>query len=210
MSGGGGNGSDAGEVAVTAAGAVTTSGDHATGILAQSIGGGGGSSGSSIAVSAAFDGVSLALAVGGSGGEAGSADEVNVESSGDIQTSGDEADGIVAQSIGGGGGNAGYVFSASGLSDASISVSLGADGGAGGDGGEIDVFTYGGISTQGSNSIAILAQSIGGGGGKSSATGALDAMSDTSIAVAVGASGGEGGNAAKVFVKVESGEELST
>ena len=47
------------------------------------------------------------LALGGFGGASGNGGDVTVTSSGLLQTSGDQADGIRAQSIGGGGGNGG-------------------------------------------------------------------------------------------------------
>src|SRR5690606_40279163 len=51
--------------------------------------------------------VAVQVAIGGRGGEAGHAAAASVEHRGHIATAGDRSEGIVAQSIGGGGGNAG-------------------------------------------------------------------------------------------------------
>ncbi len=75
--------------------------------LAQSLGGGGGSGGFSIAGSASF-GVGAAGSIGGKGGSGDDAGIVTVTNVGTIFTAGDQANGIEAQSIGGGGGNGGY------------------------------------------------------------------------------------------------------
>ena len=63
-------------------------------------------------------GMNLSVALGGTGGDAGNGGDVNVTNSGDISTGdattsgGTKSYGIVAQSIGGGGGNGGMSFSA--------------------------------------------------------------------------------------------------
>ena len=49
-----------------------------------------------------------------------------------------------------------------------LSLSIGGQGGIGGDGNAVDVFTTGDIMTLGDDSHGILAQSVGGGGGSSS------------------------------------------
>src|SRR5690606_34015232 len=116
--GGGGNG---GKVNVTSSGALSTAGNAARGILAQSIGGGGGAGGVGIDgdVSAPTNATSdkqLDLGVGGSAGGGGAGGAVTVASSGAITTAfaaaGSMSDqqgmhGILAQSIGGGGGAGG-------------------------------------------------------------------------------------------------------
>ena len=64
---------------------------------------------------------------------------------------------ILAQSIGGGGGNAG--------STRARGRELGGTGSGGGNGAAVQVFNSGVFSATGSNSFGIFAQSIGGGGG---------------------------------------------
>ena len=72
--------------------------------LAQSVGGGGGIR------RVSSDLGSLAnLALGGSGGAGGNGGDVNVNVTGTIETYGDGAYGVLAQSVGGGGGIAGNV-----------------------------------------------------------------------------------------------------
>ena len=110
----GGSGGYAGDVSVTDAGQITTFGDEANGIYAQSIGGGGGNGGSAItgqiAAGSPTSGgksINVAVSVGGFGGSGNTAGTVTVNQTGGIATSGAGADGILAQSIGGGGGSGG-------------------------------------------------------------------------------------------------------
>src|SRR5690606_22395175 len=108
----GGTGNLAGNVLVDNGGVIDTSGKGAHGILAQSIGGGGGNGG--VVLSGNLNltmpvGAPL-ISIGGKGGDGGDAGAVNVVNSGSIITRGDGAHGIVAQSIGGGGGNAGVAL----------------------------------------------------------------------------------------------------
>ena len=92
--------------------------------------------------------------------------------SGDLITEGDDAHGIFAQSVGGGGGVAGNVDR--GLKDGlgpipplnvGLGLAFGQDGGSGGDGGAITVTNTSNIVTHGVGSFGIFAQSVGGGGG---------------------------------------------
>ena len=177
--GDGGNAGDASTVTITSQGTVATTGDHAFGLLAQSIGGGGGAGGV---------GAGLVLGLGGDGGEGGLGKQATVHHSGSVSTSGYGANGIAAQSISGGGGAAGV---AGGV------LSIGGQGGASGaDSGSISgkagVNTAGDVTTTGDASIGVLAQSIGGGGG--AGAGALGIA-------AVGGSGGaaSGGGQATIF-----------
>lgn len=84
----------------SATGSITTSGDMAYGIYAQSVGGGGGGN----AVSGS---VGLSLSVGGNGASSGNGGAITIDNYGAIRTNGAVALGIFAQSIGGGGGNGG-------------------------------------------------------------------------------------------------------
>jgi hypothetical protein len=139
-------------------------------IFAQSIGGGGGNGGGS---------VGLVFAIGGKGGGGGSGGDVTVGSNNaNLVTHGDFSRGILAQSIGGGGGTGGF---SAGL------IALGGDGAGGGIGGVVTVTASGSIHTFGANSEGILAQSIGGGGGNGGGAAGLASLGGT------GGSGGKGG-----------------
>lgn len=213
----GGSGGDGQEVTVTAQGAINTTGGDADGILAQSIGGGGGlagsagtdaggsSSGSSSSSSAAAlgdDGVSdtyaMSLAVGGKGGIAGGGSDVSLKDfTGTITTQGDHADGIVLQSIGGGGG-VGGTATASGVKGASqVDMAVGGSGGAAGNGGAMTIdlqgdgtTSKGSIATTGDVAYGLLVQTIGGGGGQGADGSANTGQSSSSTpTVTLGASG---------------------
>lgn len=154
--GAGGAAGDGGEVIVENDGTVMLSGDHGHAVFAQSIGGGGGSTGGA---------TSLGL-IGAQGGNGGDGDSVTVVNSADamLSTTGLQSSGIVAQSIGGGGGSLGDVQTVFGFGDsASASAAIG----TGGDGGVVLVDNFGSIVTTGANASGILAQSLGGGGGLS-------------------------------------------
>jgi outer membrane autotransporter protein len=87
---GGGNGGDGGQIAIDSTGTIRTHGYNAIGIFAQSVGGGGGLAGNA-----------GLLGFAGSVGGAGAGGAVNVQHSGDIVTSGDQAHGLFVQSAGG-------------------------------------------------------------------------------------------------------------
>jgi uncharacterized protein with beta-barrel porin domain len=156
--GGGAAGGDGNTVAVNNSGQIITTGKGAIGIFAQSIGGGGGNGATATATSASDN--SVAIAVGGRGGAGGKGGDVIVNVTGSITTSGDQANGVFAQSVGGGGG---YGSDASGKAGGGLAV--GGNGGSGGDGGNVTVIRTGTITTTGRDSTAIIAQSVGGGGG---------------------------------------------
>ncbi|MCB4767872.1 hypothetical protein LGR54_04585 [Ancylobacter sp. Lp-2] len=239
--GDGGDGSTA-QFFQTQGSTIATYGQGSAGVLAQSIGGGGGAGGDSSANAAVLgydvpgDATSIAVtttvSMGGTGGSGGAGGEVLVALGGtldgsgnftadpagsaatSITTYGDYANGITAQSIGGGGGDAGFgagnTQSFGTGSSTSISVTLGSQGGAGGDGGQIYAYIGpgDGITTWGSGSVGLLAQSIGGGGGTSQGgsyslaqtigTGQNSATLKPSVTVNLGlgstATGGNGGN----------------
>ena len=145
--------------------------------------------------------LSVGVTTGGNGGAGNGASAFDVRNDGAISTAGDHAPGILAQSIGGGGGNAGTIDSAGAstllssidalikaaesgaqnlftvaLPQTSITHQTGGNGGAAGAGGgsasdPAIVTNTGTIATQGSGSAGIVAQSIGGGGGRSAASG---------------------------------------
>jgi hypothetical protein len=102
-------------------------------------------------------GVSVGLE-GGAGGHSGT---VTVANSADIQTNGEGARGIIAQSIGGDGGIAGSArVLTTGQAD-SLAVAVGGGGGSGATSAKVTVGNSGLIITKGKTSDGILAQSIG-------------------------------------------------
>ncbi|MFT8852366.1 hypothetical protein [Acetobacter orientalis] len=178
------------------AASVTTVGDMATAIMAQSIGGGGGNGGKGgglISIGGSTTGLitdALTNKVTGNGGS------VSVSNYAQLATQGNEADGVFAQSIGGGGGNAGDA------SEKAV-LAVGGIGGAGGNGGAVTVSNQGVIQTVGAASRGIFAQSIGGGGGNGGGT--------NYDGIAVGGSGGAAGNgdAVTVLNGTEGSDQLS-
>ena len=177
VGGSGGGVGSGGEVTVNNAGEIFTNGASAQAIIAQSIGGGGGNGGNA----GNFDLHNLTasptagVVIGGNGGVGGNGGAVNVNNSsvGAIVANGVNSTAIFAQSIGGGGGTGGYAAAAPQPITGSVSVAVGGNGGAAGNGGAIAVSNAGMITINGGNSLAILAQSVGGGGG--TAWGALGA-----------------------------------
>ncbi|ORE93263.1 outer membrane autotransporter barrel domain-containing protein [Aurantimonas sp. 22II-16-19i] len=153
-----GDGANGGVVTVDNSGRIDTTGNGALGIFAQSVGGGGGFGG--VVSDEASGDNSYGLQLGGFGGRGGDGGDVSVDVSGTIVTRGERAHGVVAQSVGGGGG---YGGDANGK--AGVSLGIGGLGGNGGDGGDVSVIRSGTILTTGKDSIAIIAQSVGGGGG---------------------------------------------
>ncbi|WP_309383281.1 beta strand repeat-containing protein [Cerasicoccus frondis] len=210
---GGGNGGDA---FFNHDGSITTWGDGSHGALVQSIGGGGGNGGDSTAYSAALtakaDGVTLQASHGGVAGNGGVGGgvAVNIEDHQEaFTTHGQNAAGLVAQSIGGGGGNGGFGTARSsninltGGQTVNIGFALGGSGGDGGHSGAVAIASAGDISTNGSGSQGILAQSIGGGGGNAGGGSVGGGNNNYEVNVAVGASGGDGGDGGRVGVANE-------
>ena len=120
---------------------------------------------------------------------------VNNYAAGTIFTNGASSTAIFAQSVGGGGGNGGYSLAVSAAIGASVSVSVGGNGGNGGDGGEVQVTNDGAITINGKNSLAIMAQSVGGGGGTAS-----DALGVSIVPVFIGGQNGAKGVGGDVTV----------
>lgn len=150
------------------------------GISAQSIGGGGGKAKAAGAVSGSLK--SLSLAIGGSGGAVGNGGDVSV-TTGDggsrVSTTGKHGIALSAQSVGGGGGIAHSMTDDQTFDPAKIldnpqgrladvhgfGLGIGGRDGASGQGGAVTVTTSGAVTTSGLGAHAILAQSVGGGGG---------------------------------------------
>lgn len=162
----GGTGSNGGSITVLNDREIETRGHSSAGILLNSIGGKGGHGGNG-----------SDWRYGKRGGTGGTGGEITVTGNGQIQTGGAYASGILVLSQGGiggtggsgagttGGGSGG--FGGKGATSIGPFWSFGGDGGSGGSGGEVVVVngSEAEIATSGSQSHAILAQSIGGGGG---------------------------------------------
>ncbi|VVE42529.1 outer membrane autotransporter barrel domain-containing protein 8 [Pandoraea horticolens] len=231
IGGAGGGGGDGATALVTnnIDGSVLTTGDHSSGIVAQSIGGGGGVGGmvqqetaksfgatlgapgsaqgllqtmgnwltrSGNSMNVAFGSLTIGVdvRVGGTGGQGGAGNAATVNNYGRVTTSGGGSAAIVAQSIGGGGGQGGTAASTSVSSllssldsllgvmagkvgtyfnvspNVGTNVAVGGSGGWGGDGRQVSVLNTGTLSTNGFGAPGILAQSVGGGGGTGAAT----------------------------------------
>ena len=169
LGGTGGMGGTGGDVSVNNAGLVLTFGQDAYGVFAQSVGGGGGVGGVGDATASNNDAkysFSTNISVGGSGGAGGNAGVVSLPNSGSILTFGDGADGVFAQSVGGGGGAAGGGVGTATGGNLALSLSVGGVGGAAGNGNKATVVSTGNIVTRGADADAIFVQSVGGGGGK--------------------------------------------
>lgn len=208
VGGSGGAAGNASQVTVNQKGEIKTSGDHSIGLLAQSIGGGGGNANFNIGAGTNKDALALNLAVGGGTGDGGIGGNVTVDQLGDIMTAGLGSSAIVAQSIGGGGGNTSLSLPINPRTSKTLSISLGRTGGTGGAAGTVTVTANGMFVTSGDLASAIVAQSVGNGGGRSSATtvsvesqsGSDSTKSSSALQLAVGLDGGDGGSGGKVIV----------
>ncbi|MGB5835304.1 MAG: hypothetical protein WBG92_25415, partial [Thiohalocapsa sp.] len=173
VGGRGSGGGDGGDVSVTNTGTISTSGAGGVGIFAQSVGGGGGTAGD---LENGFSGSWLDLNIGagvgfqGNAGAGGDGGTISVDS-GTISTTGARAHGIVAQSIGGGGG----IAQVSGFFGDGLSTYVGSGGDAG-SGGDVTVNTTGSVSVSGADAVGIVALSASG-------TGANNTAGDVSVDV---------------------------
>jgi len=173
-----------GDATVTNTGVVGTQGANSIGIYVQSLGGSAGDGGGSIGFVASSGGGSY----GGKGGTA------TAHQDGTVQTSGDGAHGVLAESIGGSGGDGGL---SGGL------FADGSNGGAGGAGGTA-IITAGAhsiTSTTGNYATALFAQSVGGGGGNGGFT---------IGAVSLGSSGSQGSAGGNASVTAALGAQITT
>jgi hypothetical protein len=200
-------GNAAGAVTIGNGGTVITHGDGSHGVFAQSVGGGGGDGGSAfnyfigVPKGKAESAINFSLSLGGKGGSGGSGNTVFIANGGVINTTGDGASGIEAQSIGGGGGEAGNGSSATTLFK-TASLNVGGNGGQGENGGAVTInqTTSAAMTTTGSNSTGIYAQSIGGGGGRGGV-----GVDSSLFSVGLGGSGGANGNGGDVTVNTYGG-----
>jgi hypothetical protein len=200
VGGTGGTGGAGGAVGIDSAAAVTTTGQSAVGLLAQSVGGGGGSGGMASAFGGQKTGSSALANLGGSGGQGNVGGDVTLQNTGSVSTAGQDAHGALAQSVGGGGGQAGMaltrVLNSGTEASAQIGLSVGGVGGTGGDAGAVSVTNSGAVATQGSGAIGLFAQALGGGGGDASqiiqGTASKTSLG-TQVTLGLGATGGQGG-----------------
>jgi len=133
---------DGGDINLTNNGSAVTTGDKSSGFILQSIGGGGGTTLTDL--DPEFVTVNPSSANEGSGGT------INFQNTGAIVVSGDYTFGLIAQSLGGGGGIVDGVFR-----DTAGGV---------GAGGDITLDQDGNIIATGYNSVGITAQSLGSSG----------------------------------------------
>ncbi|MFW6155476.1 MAG: PEP-CTERM sorting domain-containing protein, partial [Planctomycetota bacterium] len=198
VGGQGGHGGTGGAVNITSDGPLGTQGVYAHGIVAQSIGGGGGAGADAYALD--FDvipdpldltglteqiGLGADVAIGGSDGAAGHGGAVEVTRGGELTTEADFAQGILAQSVGGGGGTSGVTIDDPYdlINPTGSSSVLRCRAGGSGSGGAVTVTHSGQITTRGRFAHGIVAQSVGGGGGfgaigEAALTSALDEGAD--------------------------------
>jgi hypothetical protein len=199
------------ELTSEAGSSIVTFGDHASGLVVQSIGGGGGNGG------AAYSGdvsalIGVDISVGGTGGKGGDGSTVGVANqttnAGTVATFGSDSFGILAQSIGGGGGVGGAatakakVYGNDDLPSASLTEAIGGNGGAGGIGNSVTLGNTGMVSTSGAGATGIVGQSIGGGGGAggdaAATSSATKGMFNLAASVAIGGQGNTGGDGGTV------------
>ena len=111
---------------------------------------------------------------------------------------GDNSSGLVAQSIGGGGGVG---------PDTSGWFAIGGSGGSASDGAQASIsLTDSSVATFGFNSAAVIAQSIGGGGGKGGDAGGKGVI----VSLVLGGTGGAGGSAADANAQLLGMSTIST
>ena len=116
-----------------------------------------------------------------------------------VATLGARSYGLLAQSIGGGGGDGGFSIAGSIGKGPAANFSLGGSGGGGRDGGDVTLNSSSRIATVGEESHAIFAQSVGGGGGSGGFSVAGSVSGDRgSFNASVGGAGDGGGNAGTV------------
>lgn len=149
----------------------------------------------------------LSFAIGGKGGGGNDGGTVSVTNNQQLQTSGDSAYGIFAQSVGGGGGDGGSAFTytlgkneGKGTLQAELALTLGGEGGASGNGAAVTVNNHQTILTSGGDSMGIFAQSVGGAGGTGGNASTLSTLPLTTFGLEVGGKGGAAGDGGMVKI----------
>jgi hypothetical protein len=213
IGGSAGNAGHGGDVTLTHYGNIATQQNHSHGVIAQSLGGGGGNAAFNLGLiwekGNSEQNRGFGLAIGGGTGDGGIGGDVTVNNTGRITTQGDDSHGIFAQSVGGGGGNAGYDRLTQKSHGGNIGITIGRTGGTGGSAGDVFAHSDGDVQTYGDRSHALFAQSIGNGGGNSSYTRVSLATplkgddKGKQVNLRVGLEGGVGGAAGDVTVEVE-------
>jgi len=203
VGGSAGPGGNASTVDVLMNGAINTTGEESYGIFAQSVGGGGGAGGFGIAGSYGGSAININIGIGGKGGIGGISDIVTVDMNGSIHTKGLRAHGIIAQSVGGGGGEGGFSIAGSIAGGTSVNLSIAGDGGNGNKGNNVIVKNQGSITTDNDDAHGILAQSIGGSGGNGGFSVAASLGGGASLGIGFGGAGGTGSSAGTVDVGSE-------
>lgn len=210
LGGRGGSGGSGGQIKVDHAGQVQTFGSQSTALFAQSIGGGGGTAGAA-RHEAELELVVANLAIGGRGGSGGHGGTVRVDQTGSLLTHGDHSHGILAQSVGGGGGQ-GSLSSTRNAALVSVGGVFGGSGGTSSHGGSVVVNNAGSIKTRGRDSYGILAQSIGGGGGVADVNliGEPELGAGSTLQLSIGGNGGDGGNGGNIQLTHQKGAVIET
>src|SRR5690606_15591434 len=239
VGGQGGAGGNGGDVVVTADSSVqiATNGSGARGIVAQSVGGGGGT-GQGTGVYLGVDGqvtgevdggVAVDVGVGMTGGAGGDGAEVIVDNRGLVYTDGRDSDGVLAQSIGGGGGVGGSLGADEGdildntfnaikairdgdwlTANGTLAVKVGGTGGQGGHGGPSSLYQYGSVYTSGDYADGLVVQSIGGGGGIGGGSTSSTYENWLDVNIAVGGHGGGGGQGGAALVSLGDSVDIGT
>ncbi|ELD9386533.1 autotransporter outer membrane beta-barrel domain-containing protein, partial [Salmonella enterica subsp. enterica serovar Benin] len=211
VGGAAGSAGDGGKVSIDHVGDIVTRQQDSHGIFAQSLGGGGGNAsfnaGMIFETGDSSKNKGVGISVGGSTGNGGTGSDVTVNTSGTVHTQGDDSHGVFAQSVGGGGGNTGYnQLGAGGKEGGNIAITIGRRGGTGGSAGDVSITSHSMVQTQGSRSHGLFAQSVGNGGGNSSATSVSlttpkngDKTGNT-FSASIGLEGGEGGKSGNVMI----------
>src|SRR5690606_15683829 len=117
-----------------------------------------------------------------------------------VHTTGDLSSGVMAQSLAGAGGHAGWGMSGQ-LSSAGLTADIGGDGAQGGMAGQVVVLTEASIATQGKRSDGILAQSVGGAGGSGGVVAAAGLSKQANFSALIGGSSAQAGHAQAVNVR---------
>ncbi len=230
LGGNGGSGGVSGTVTVLSLATIETEGERSVGIMAQSVGGAGGTGGVVKSGSGIMDiakslkpgkvalGTTVAVNIGGDGGSGMTSGDVEVTSEGLVRTKGASAHGIQAQSVAGGGGNAGLIdnviINVAGSIGSTATLSVGGIGGDGAKSGTVEVNNKNVIATSGSKAAGIFAQAVGGGGGDAQSIRNIvagpDADNSSRLSLSFGGTGGTGGEGGSVTVRNQSLAQIGT
>ena len=211
----GGNNNPGGHVKDLHSGDVMTTGDNSAGMEAQSIGGGGGNGSVTMLVRQQAD-IDLELNLGAQSANQNSGGNIDLVRTGQLMTSGNGSQGMLVQSIGGGGGNlviniervaesegsinkAREVLSenaqaAAASTKSSTSLTLGGNGGVTNDAGVVKLDMKGDLQTTAAGAQGLLVQSIGAGGGQVHLSGT------DSVNVLLGGQNGAMGNGGDIVI----------